>query len=211
MRVNVHVDGFNLYFGSLRHQPSLKWLNPAALASYLLRSDDSVHRVRYFTARIDARGDPQAPQRQQTFLRALATLPNLSIDYGQFKTRPKLQRLADPPRGGPSRVRVLVTEEKGSDVNLATYLLWDAFRGDGSASLVISGDTDLIRPVEIVTKEIRRSVGVINGTLDSPPASELLRVASWVKRVRVGALRASQFPDTMVDSAGTFNRPNRWT
>jgi hypothetical protein len=209
-KVNVYVDGFNLYYGALKDRPDLKWLDLATLAGRLLEAGDTVNRIRYFTARIDSRGDPRAPQRQETYLRALRTIPDLSIDFGQFKTRRKSQRLANPPASGSARVEVLVTEEKGSDVNLATYLLWDAFRGDGSVSLVISGDTDLVRPIEIVTQHLNRRVGVVNGTLNRAPTHELVRVASWVKRLRVGALRSSQFPSPLTDSTGPFHRPNTW-
>jgi hypothetical protein len=37
---------------------------------------------------------------------------------------------------------VIKTEEKGSDVNLATYLLLDAFKQDCEAAVVISNDSD---------------------------------------------------------------------
>lgn len=209
--VNVYVDGFNLYFGSLKSRSGLKWLDPAALASRLLKPEDSINRVRYFTARIDSRSDHRAPQRQEMYLRALRTIPNLSIDYGQFKTRAKMQRLANPTESGPTFVKVLVTEEKGSDVNLASYLVWDAFTADGAMSLVISGDTDLVRPIEMVTRRLGRSVGVVNGTLNAAPTHELVRVASWVKRLRIGVLRDSQFPATLSDATGTFQRPSEWT
>jgi hypothetical protein len=38
--------------------------------------------------------------------------------------------LAHPPRVGPQTVEVIKTEETGSDVNLAAYLLLDGFRAD---------------------------------------------------------------------------------
>ena len=43
---------------------------------------------------------------------------------------------ATPPAGGPSTVRVLKSEEKGSDVNLATTLLVDAFDDDFEQAVV---------------------------------------------------------------------------
>jgi hypothetical protein len=46
--------------------------------------------------------------------------------------------LAHPRPGGPAAVEVIKTEEKGSDVNLATYLLLDAFRRDCDTAIVIS-------------------------------------------------------------------------
>jgi hypothetical protein len=210
-QVNVYVDGFNLYFGALKDHPELKWLDLSALAGRLLNPGDTVHRIRYFTARIDSRGDPRAPQRQETYLRALRTTPNLSIEYGQFKTTTKHQRLVNPRRKDPTRVEVYRTEEKGSDVNLATFLLWDAFEREGAVSLVISGDTDLVRPIELVVTELGRPVGVVNGTLNEPPPRDLQRVASWVKRLRIGALRDSQFAETLADADGEFRRPSAWS
>jgi hypothetical protein len=38
--------------------------------------------------------------------------------------------LANPPQRGARTVEIVKTEEKGSDVKLATYLLLDAFQRD---------------------------------------------------------------------------------
>ena len=82
MVTNVYIDGFNLYYGSLKGTP-YKWLDLAALSSVLLPRDN-INRIRYFTAQVSARPhDPQQPARQQTYLRALQTIPGLSIDLGQ--------------------------------------------------------------------------------------------------------------------------------
>ncbi len=51
-------------------------------------------------------------------LRALATLPSVSIHLGSFLTKPARMPLAEPQPGGPKFADVLKTEEKGSDVNL---------------------------------------------------------------------------------------------
>jgi hypothetical protein len=69
-------------------------------------------------------------QRQQVYLRALETIPGLSIDYGHYLSHVTRMPLAQPRRGGARTVQVVKTEEKGSDVNLATYLLLDAFKSD---------------------------------------------------------------------------------
>lgn len=52
MRTNVYVDGFNLYYGSLKGT-AYKWLDPDALCQRLLPRNE-VHRIRYFTAMITA-------------------------------------------------------------------------------------------------------------------------------------------------------------
>lgn len=74
----AYVDGFNLYYGALRGSPH-KWLDLEALSRRLLPKDE-IRLVRYFTARITARpDDPQQAQRQETYLRALRTLPGVQI------------------------------------------------------------------------------------------------------------------------------------
>ncbi len=55
--------------------------------------------------------------------------------------------LANPRPGGARTVEVVKTEEKGSDVNLATYLLLDAFRRRCDSAVVISNDSDLAEPI----------------------------------------------------------------
>jgi len=35
MKTVLYIDGFNLYYGCLRHSP-YKWLNPAIMAAHLL-------------------------------------------------------------------------------------------------------------------------------------------------------------------------------
>ena len=52
-------------------------------------------------------------------------------------------------------------EEKGSDVNLAAYILNDAWKGLFDVAVVITNDTDLVVPIEIVTKELNRPVYVV--------------------------------------------------
>jgi hypothetical protein len=122
MITNLYVDGFNLYFGAMKgNGGGYKWLDLAALATKLLPKDQ-VRRIRYFTAKVDARpSDPQQPQRQQTYFRALRTIPNLTIHEGHYSTHAKWRPLARPlPPPAPQYAEVLLTEEKGSDVNLAT-------------------------------------------------------------------------------------------
>jgi len=75
-RVAVYVDGFNVYF-AIRYTP-YRWLNLAHLVALLVPNSEIV-AFRYFTARIEARGDLDQPQRQEIYLRALRTIPNLCV------------------------------------------------------------------------------------------------------------------------------------
>ena len=50
-RVIVYIDGFNLYHAiDDLGKPHLKWLDLRALAESLLRADEQVKLVRYFSA-----------------------------------------------------------------------------------------------------------------------------------------------------------------
>jgi hypothetical protein len=115
MATNVYVDAFNLYYGSLKGTP-YRWLDLGALCARLLPKD-RINRIGYFTATVSARPDnPDAPQRQQVYLRALETIPGLSIHYGHYLTHVTRMPLANPPQRGARTVEVVKTEEKGSDV-----------------------------------------------------------------------------------------------
>lgn len=208
MRTIVYVDGFNLYYGCLKNT-AFRWLNLAALLKALVPKNQ-VDRIRYFTAKVSARPtDPSQPVRQSTYLRALETLPNLNICYGHFLSSEKTMPLVNPVSGAPRCVRVLNTEEKGSDVNLASWLLIDGFTNAYDAAIVISNDSDLAFPIEYVTKTLRKPVGVLNPRPDHPSV-QLKKAATFIKPIRSGVLSVSQFLSTLTDTRGSFTKPSTW-
>lgn len=130
-RASVYIDGFNLYRRLLENQPQDKWLDVEALATRLLPVFE-LTRVRYFTAIIKVLpgADVNSPQRQQAYLRALETLPRTTIHLGNFrvdKRRMPVHPIEWEADGMPRMATVRKTEEKGSDVSLASHLLLDAF------------------------------------------------------------------------------------
>ena len=213
MITNVYIDGFNLYYRALRRSPQYKWLDLSKLSQALL-PDHQINRIRYFTAIIEERpGDTQQQYRQQVYLRALETIPNLSIHYGQFKTRNVWRRRARANPDLDDPVLVKNTEEKRTDVNLASYLLMDGYDGDYEQAVVISNDSDLALPIEIVRDRLRRPVGVVNPntTRSSLTPVELRKVATFLRQLRTNALRNSQFADSLVDGTGAFFKPGVWS
>jgi len=188
MKTFVYVDGFNLYYGAVRGTP-YKWLNVSELCRLLLPRHEIV-RIKYFTARVVARPDDvDQPTRQQIFLRALRTLPNVDIIFGHFLSTETMMPLADLKGAKRQYARVIKTEEKGSDVNLATHLVRDAFRKEFAAAVLITNDSDLQEPVRIVRQELGLPVGILN---PHKRASRVLaRQASFVKQIRKGVLRKS--------------------
>jgi len=149
-----------------------------------------------------------APERSWTsntaanVLEALRTIPNLSIHYGHFLSHPTEMPLAGPP-GTPSvRVRVIKTEEKGSDVNLATHLIHDGHQDDFDVAVVISNDSNLLEPIS--RRELEKPVGVISP--HKSPSVVLRKEASFVKTIRKGVLAGSQFPHTLTDADSRFRQ-----
>lgn len=207
MKANVYVDAFNLYYGSLKGTP-YRWLDLRALFAKVFPRNE-INRIRYFTAIVESRpSDLRRPAHQDAYLRALRTTPNLSIHLGQYKTRAVQLPLATPPRTGPKTARVLRTEEKGSDVNLASHLLLDAFRGDCETAIVVSNDADLKAPIEIAKDELGISVGVLN---PHPPHHRSLDLQpTFFKQLRRGPIAASQFPPLLTDARGKIHKPSSW-
>lgn len=205
MRAHVYIDGFNLYYGALKRTP-WKWLDLAALCRVMIPTD-TVEEIHYFTARVSARpSNPTSAHDQGLYIRALRTIPNLSITYGHFLTHSIPMYLSGVT---PSqRVFVEKTEEKGSNVNLASHLLRDAFTKKFEVAVLVTNDSDLAEPVRIVSQELKFPVGILNP--HQVHSVQLQRLATFIKRIRQGDLIASQFPSILTDAKGSFHKPSGW-
>ena len=256
MRTRVYVDGFNLYYRALKGTP-FKWLDLVKLAYQLLPGGYSVTKLKYFTARVSGMRDADAPARQQVYLNALATLPEVEVFWGTFLSKtiwrpltnlpiagrqiatpnpvtmpagthsvsgPETQTLpvgtrrpsAKGTKKGQTRTRprpdavvseVHTMEEKGSDVNLAAHLLNDAWKQSFDAAVVISNDTDLVTPIQMVSVEQRKPVFVVCPS-NNRMASPLATVATHQRHVRTGMLRAAQFPKNIPGTS--VSKPAAW-
>jgi hypothetical protein len=208
----VYIDGFNLYNGLVRRArekgleaPEHRWLNLSKLAAFLVPEAEVV-RVRYFTSRVKRRAEnPGAGQRQEIFLRALATLPNLSCHFGSFQRNKVNRRLVDDPT---TSVRVVDFKEKGSDVNLATYLVREALTGCCQMAGVISGDSDLVEPVAVSREALPGGVLVFGPNVK--PSRALAAVASNSRKIRNRTFAACHFPDELTDEQGVISKPPDW-
>ena len=206
-KTTIYVDGFNLFYGAVKGT-SYKWLDQNRLCELLLPHHD-IQTIKYFTAKVSDRpSNPGQHKRQLVYLRALRTLPNVEIIFGHFLTNKVKMPLANPAPGGPRVAEVRKTEEKGSDVNIASHLVNDAHNGSFEVAVLITNDSDLLTPMKIVRRELHLPVGIINPY--DRFARVLAREASFKKKIRVGVLTSSQFPDTLHDARGTFHKPASW-
>jgi hypothetical protein len=125
--------------------------------------------------------------------------------------------LANPVPGQSPVVQVLKTEEKGSDVNLATYLLLDGLDGLYEEALVISDDSDLEGPIR-EAKDRFGPVHVVSprgptATPRGPKAPYVMSHAgsSWTP-LETALLSAAQLPSPLLLPSGrTIFRPPRWS
>ena len=114
------------------------------------------------------------------------------------------------PTSGALRDRIEVhrTREKASDVNLASYLLRDAYEGAIDTAIVVSNDSDLEHPL-LFARE--RGVEVLLWTPTARPSSVLVRGASRHYVLRKERLSECQFPDRIVLPSGReVHRPREW-
>ena len=107
--------------------------------------------------------------------------------------------------------RILRTEEKRSDVNLATMLLVDCVFDTFDEAVVVSNDSDLALPIEYAVNSFGKTVGVINPQSHGKPSGDLSKVASWAfKTITPSVLANSQFPAVVNAGRAKITKPASW-
>lgn len=132
-RVAVFIDGANLLHG-LSEDFNRIDIDFENLVNKLIGAR-SLTRVYYYSALPDQERDPERYTRQQKFLNAVKRKPYFSVVLGRLETRP----------GG-------LYVEKGVDIALAVDLLDLAYHNTYDTAILITGDGDFSRAVEIVQR-----------------------------------------------------------
>lgn len=210
MRTSIYIDGFNFYYAAVKDTP-YKWLDLKATFATLLQPHHQITAIKYFTAPVSGRRDPQQPLRQQTYWRALrATTPELQVHQGSFLTHPVTWPL-EKPQGGQRYATVLKTEEKGSDVNLAVHLVNDAWLDAFDCALIVSNDSDLAEAMRLVRQQNpHKKLGLVFPRRErgGQPSYQLSKHAHFVLRLSERVLAACQMPAQI---AGTkLHKPAAW-
>jgi uncharacterized LabA/DUF88 family protein len=139
-RVIVYVDGFNLYFGIIEAGfDYCKWLNIVLLSNNLIKYNQEIVEIKYFTSRVS--NNPDKQKRQSTYIDALESV-NVKIYYGNYQ----------PENVECKRCRNIWRKynEKMTDVNIATEMLIDAYQDNFDMAMLISGDSDLVPPIKAI-------------------------------------------------------------
>jgi hypothetical protein len=207
----VYVDGFNLYRRALQNTP-YKWLNLSSMLG-LLFPEFEIISIKYFTARISPLpNDTSLHLRQETYLRALRTIPKIELHFGKFEQKVALRPVhpwETTSTGELRKVKVKDFKEKGSDVNLCAHLMHDALKRKAEIFLVLTSDSDQLHPLQLLSEESEIKLGLIIPNKVS--TKDLMKLnLPIVRRLREGIIRDSQFPAELEDNFGRFHKPESW-
>lgn len=191
-------------------------------------------RVVFCTARIRGRDNVSSQRDQDTYFRALVQHGAVDlIEYWNYVARTATAPLATADRRGrpvlteanwPLMVRdaqgsdvalatfmasVARREEKGSDVNVASHMLVDVLGGAVDAAVVVSNDSDLKMPVDVVRQQV--PLGLINptkgypaGALNAGPGTGVC--SHWWYQLTAADFTSHQTPTTV----GRLTKPVGW-
>jgi uncharacterized LabA/DUF88 family protein len=201
-RLIAYIDGFNLYHG-LKNMgwERYLWLNVWELVLNIRPNESELGCVKYFTSRIA--GPASKRERQNAYIDALSQLEGFEIHYGQFLYEdylcPHCSRWDKVPT------------EKRTDVNIAVEMITDAYQDQYDVALLVSGDSDLVGPVQAVRRFFPNKRVIVafppkrhNASLEPPVSS-----ASFV--IGRAKFAQSQFTDEIVRADGyVLKRPGKW-
>jgi uncharacterized LabA/DUF88 family protein len=199
-KVVAYIDGFNLYYGMKdAYGRKYLWLNLPTLCAGLLKPHQQLVAVKYFTARVRFPADTQA--RQSKYLDALDGATSTEIIYGRLQMNTVTCKKCNHTKRKP--------EEKKTDVAISAHMVADAYKGTAEAALLISGDSDLVPPVEIVSAIPNRRV-----IATFPPkrkSHDLGNAAGAHINIAEAHLRKAQLPETITLPSGVqLVRPASW-
>lgn len=207
MRTIIYIDGFNFYYRAVKNTP-YKWLDFKSLFQNLLTSTNEIIQIKYFTALVSGKHNAQKPIKQQTFLRALKKfIPEIEIYYGHFLTHEVFAPLAKPTKQNRT-VKIIKTEEKGSDVNIAVHLLNDAWLNKFDCAVIVSNDSDLAESMKLVRIHHPNKILGLIMPGKGHPSKELMQHAHFVKRIRKGVLSLSELPNPIPGT--NIYKPSDW-
>jgi NYN domain len=106
-------------------------------------------------------------------------------------------------------VKVVKSEEKGSDVNIGAHLVRDAYTDAFDVAIVLTNDSDLAEPIRITVQEAGKRVGLLVPVKN--PTQSLAAVASFQLHIQPRHLAQSQFANPLVLADGSsLQKPATW-
>lgn len=190
-KVIVYVDGFNLYHAldDLKDD-SIKWLCLRRLSESIIRGDEELKSVKYFSAY--ATWMPESYSRHRTYVSALQA-EGVKCFLGQFKKKNCRCRICG--------AQYATHEEKETDVNIAIHLIRDTFEKSYDRAIIISADTDMRSAIEMA----RSISGTTKVEVVAPPGRfSRARSLSPLFELPKGKIRAARLRDHYQLDAGRY-------
>ena len=158
-KVNFYIDGFNIYHAIDRLKNNkLKWINYYDLCKSLLKNDEIINEIYYFSAY--AFWKPYSQNKHYIFIQALKHF-NVNVVLGNFKKKTQNLNIKDS-NGNIINYYYVYHEEKESDVNIAIHLVRDACNRNCDKAILLSGDSDLVPAIKMAKQENSNlKVGVV--------------------------------------------------
>lgn len=223
MRTIVYIDGYNLFYGCLKHS-NYKWLDIIQLFNQLLHNQNphsQLVKVKYFTADIKAKiasHGQLAQKSQQDYHRALLQLyPNqVEIIKGYYSLEKANFLAYQHPPNKLQRHEVWKLEEKQTDVNIALTAYRDVYKNHVEQLVFVSNDTDLAPALQALCEDFAKivQIGVVIPILkDSkrPNNKQLSQYANWTRHyILEEELAHSQLPSKIATHKKPIIKPDYW-
>lgn len=210
-RVIAYIDGFNLFYSSLKGTTN-KWLDLEKLVVSLLKPGDDLVGIKYFTAKVSSnKSEPEKALKQHVYLEALKQNPKITIKLGRFSVHTtKMPDAASWAKGKIKMVDVIKTEEKGTDVNLAVQMVADAKDDLFDYAMLFSNDSDMSYAIQITKQQCDKQIGLFIARKATSFQSLKANVLH-VKRLGQQTFAQAQLPETIQTQSGrVIKKPSDW-
>ncbi|MDR1826288.1 MAG: NYN domain-containing protein [Rickettsiales bacterium] len=177
----------------------------------LLRPDDELTAVKYFSAMKSDANNPQRALNQKIYFEALESTGKVSVELGFFSIRRvTLPLTSDWDAGRVNMVNVVKTEEKGTDVNLAIRMVADAKDDKFDYAMLFSNDSDMANAVKIANRECGKQIGLFIGR-GARSYKVLHNHILHTKHLLPNLFAAHQFPNEIRLPGGrVITKPKDW-
>ena len=224
MRIRVFVDDMNLY-NRVFKPLNIKWVDMEAMLLEQLQTkfpDAEIEKLILFTSIMNGK----AGDKQRIYLSTLQKLsPKISIKEGRFVTRPKLLPVVDEESNLTGNFEnVLVSEEKGTDVNIATEIIKDSLskeRDKFDIVCLVTNDSDLLYPIEVLHEFGHEVILMVPNIVEYNKKGEIIdKVSGYLRSSVSPGYLITGFSDTLLldkliskkvgdppEGEGWFNNP----
>jgi hypothetical protein len=168
------------------------------VAESIIKSDDSINKIFYFTTFVQWK--PDAVARHKQYIKALRSV-GIETILGRFMKKKVRCHVCGK--------HYTTREEKQTDVNIALRLLSDAITDTYDRAVIVSGDTDLVPVIEAVHRIYPdKEIGVMfplrryNNSLE--------KAADFAITMREKMLIRCQFPEKIKVGNTIVERPDSW-